>query len=147
MNARERFELTRQYVQRLHEVQLALMFDCDDWAPPTIRANTEKPDPTAKRAIYNVDELESKLASLRREESELIEFIGVSLGIIEGVRKGFGEVYANLLEWRYIDGMTVKRISEDKNLNRTYCYELLDVAFDWIDSVGVSRILKGEAEI
>lgn len=147
MDAKSRFEATRNAIKRLDEVHLLLMYDCDDWKPPTIRTKSDKSDPTANQAIYHVDELSDKLEALRREESELLQLIGDTLAIIEAVREGFGEIYANLLEWRYIDGWTVKQIAEEKKLNRTYCYQLVDIAFDWIDSVGVSRLLSGQHEL
>ncbi len=147
MMARDRFELTRKYIERLDEVHNLIMYECDDWKPPTIRARGEKSDPTANRAAYNVDELAEKLAALRREESELLEFIGLTIAIIEGVRSGFGEVYANLLEVRYVDGWTWARISDDYGIKRSTGYNLLAIAFDWVDSVGVSRLLAGDTEV
>ena len=147
MNAKERFQRTKRAVKRLHEVQLQIMYGCDDWKPPQVKTKTDKSDPTANKAIYNVDELGEKLEALRKEETELTDFIGVSLAIIEAVRNGFGEIYANLLEWHYMDGLKIAQISEDEGINRTYCYQLIEVAFDWIDSVGVSRLLNGETEV
>lgn len=147
MNARERFEATRKAIPRLHDVQLAIMYECDDWKPPAVKAHTQTADPTASRAIYRVDELAEKLDALRAEERELTQLIGETLAIISAVRDGFGEIYANLLEWHYIDGMKWVQISKDKEINRTYCYQLVDIAFDWVDSVGVSRLLRGEVEV
>ena len=146
MDARERFEQTRKAIERLDYVHALLMSGGEDWKPANV-GKSGTSDPTAARAIKNVDELAEKLEALRQEETELTDFIGVSLAIIEGVRSGFGEIYANLLEWRYIDGQTWTQISKDKKLNRTYCYQLVDVAFDWIDSVGVSRLLRGEVDV
>ena len=146
MDARERFEQTRKAIERLDYVHALLMSGGEDWKPANV-GKSGTSDPTAACAIKNVDELAEKLEALRQEETELTDFIGVSLAIIEGVRSGFGEIYANLLEWRYIDGQTWTQISKDKKLNRTYCYQLVDVAFDWIDSVGVSRLIRGETEV
>ena len=94
-----------------------------------------------------VDELADKLEALRAEERELLQFIGDSLAIIAAVKQGFGEIYANLLEWRYIDGWTFMRIHKEKGLPRSTCYNLVDIAFDWIDSVGVSRLLRGQTDV
>jgi len=147
MNARERFEATRKAIPRLHDVQLAIMYECDDWKPPAVKAHTQTADPTASRAIYRVDELSEKLDALRAEERELEQLIGETLAIIAAVRDGFGEIYANLLEWHYIDGVKWAQISEDSDIKRSTCYYLRDIAFDWIDSVGVSRLLRGEVEV
>lgn len=147
MNAQERFELTRRRIARLNEVKALIMYGCDDWRPEHIHAKTDKPDPTANEAAYRVDVLGEQLDELKREEHELEQFIGVSLAIIAQVRAGFGEIYANLLDWHYIDGRTWTNISADTGIKRSTCYYLVDIAFDWIDSVGVSRLLNGEVEL
>lgn len=147
MNAHERFERTRRSVARLNEVKLLIMYGCDDWRPAHIRAKTDKPDPTANEAMHRVDVLGEQLDELKREQDELESFIGVTLAIIAQVRAGFGEIYANLLEWHYIDGRTWTNISEDTGIKRSTCYYLRDIACDWVDSVGVSRLLNGEVEL
>lgn len=147
MNAKSRFEATRAAVPRLNEVKALIMYGCDDWRPEGVRTSVATSDPTAAAAIRAVDELADKLDALRAEESELEDLIGTSLAIIEAVRRGFGEIYANLLDWYYIDGMTWTEISKEHGVNRTYCYQLVDIAFDWIDSVGVSRLLRGQTEV
>ena len=147
MNARERFRQTRKSVVRLNEVKLLIMYDCDDWKPQTVRAKHQASDPTATKATYNVDELGEKLEALRAEERELEEFIGITLAIIKAVRVGFGEVYATVLEARYVDGWKWSRIREDYGIPKSTGHYLLDIAFDWIDSVGVSRLLKGDVEV
>jgi len=123
------------------------MYECDDWTPPTTRTRTDAPDPTANRAIYAVDTLGDKLDALRAEERELETLIGETLVIIAAVKRGFGEIYAHLLEWHYIDGQTWTEISDEHDIKRSTCYYLRDIAFDWVDSVGVSRLLKGEVDV
>lgn len=146
-SARDRFELLPQAVKRLNEIKLLIMYDCDDWKPLSVRSHSETSDPTASRAIYAVDELGEKLASLRQEESELEEFIGLSLAILEAVREGFGEIYALLLERRYIDEWKWADIYETYRIKRQKGNYLIDIACDWIDSVGVSRLLRGDNEL
>ena len=147
MNAKERFTKTRHAIKRLDEIKLLIMYGCDDWKPEQPRVSGEKSDPTAATAIKNVDELADKLDALRQEERELTEFIGVSLALIAAVYNGFGEIYAHLLEWRYIDGFTWTRIHDDHGITKSRGHYLLDVAFDWVDSVGVSRLLRGDTEV
>lgn len=146
MNARERFERTRKAVNRLAEVHALIMNDCDDWKPPSVKAPGIG-DPTAARAIKNVDVIAEKLTALRKEEEELTAFIGETLRIIEAVRTGFGEIYATLLEARYIDCFTWTRIHDEKGIPKSTGHYLLDIAYDWIDSVGVSRLLWGDSEL
>lgn len=147
IDAQQRFEATRRAVTRLDEVHALIMYDCDDWKPESVRSGSQTSDPTAARAIYAVDELDEKLAALRAEERELTALIGESLAIIAAVREGFGTPYANLLEWRYIDGRTWSQLHDDYGIKRSTGHYLLGIAFDWIDSVGVSRLLRGEAEL
>ena len=151
MNARERFEATRKAVKRLAEVQALIMYDCDDWKPPGVKARHETSDPTANRAIYNVDELSEKLEALRAEESELIALIGESGDIIRAVRAGFNEQYADWLEHRYIDLWTWAQFADELGMEQKKAREKVrywcGVTFDWIDSVGVSRLLRGQVEI
>ena len=147
MNAKQRFEQTRKSITRLDEVHALIMYDCDDWKPDSVHTKSDKSDPTANKAIRNVDELEEKLAALRKEETELTDFIGLTLRIIRAVHDNFGEIYAYLLEARYIDGATWADIYERYGVKRTSGHTLIDVACDWVDSVGISRLLNGDTEI
>ena len=148
MNAKERFEQTRHAVLRLDEVHALIMFECDDWKPEGAgRVSGTISDPTATTAIRNVDEIAGKLDALRAEELELTNLIGESLAIIHAVRTGFGEIYATLLEMRYIDRRTWDEIHDAHGIPKSTGYNLVNIAFDWIDSVGVSRLLKGDTEI
>ena len=146
MSARDRFVQTRQYVIELNNIKALIMTDGDDWKPPGVKVHAVS-DPTASRAIRNVDEWGEQLAELRKRESELEHFIGVSLAIIEAVRDGLGETYAQLLDARYIDDEPWAHIQERLNINKKRGSYLLNIAFDWIDSVGVSRLLRKDYEI
>ena len=147
MSARDRFAQTRRAVVELCGIKALLEAGGDDWRPPSVKAQGVS-DPTAARAIRNVDELADKLEALRKREAELEEFIGVTLGIIEAVRKGLGEDYARLLEARYIDDLPWKHISDQmQDMTRQRGHYLMNIAFDWIDSVGVSRLLSGDYEV
>lgn len=147
MNAKERFNQTRKAIKRLNEVKLLIMNGCDDWQPVSVRSRHETSDPTANRAIYNVDILGEKLEALRDEQEELTEFIGTSLAIIEAVKAGFGEMYGNLLEWRYIDCYSYGRIEDDYGISKSTAHGRIDIACDWIDSIGVSNLLSGHVEL
>ena len=146
MSARNRFVATRKAVIELDNIHALIMTEGDDWKPPGVHVRGIA-DPTASRAIRNVDEWQDQLAELRKREDELTSYIGTTLAVIEGVRNGFGEIYANLLDWRYIDGLAWKQIHEERGINRSTGHYLICIAFDWIDSVGVSRILNDETEL
>ena len=145
--AKERFEQVKKAVARLHEVQMAIMNECDDWRPSSASSKHAISDPTANRAIRYVDEIEARLATLRAEESELTDFIGDTLVIIQAVRDGLGVKYGDVLEWRYIDCESWGYIRREYDVKKITGYRQICIAFDWIDSLGVTRILAGDYEI
>ena len=145
--AKERFEQVKKAVARLHEVQMAIMNECDDWRPPSVSSKHAISDPTANRAIRYVDEIEARLATLRAEKSELTDFIGETLVIIQAVRDGLGVKYGDVLEWRYIDCESWGYIRREYDVKKITGYRQICIAFDWIDSLGVTRILAGDYEI
>ena len=147
LTARQRFEDARAAVLRLRDVQLMIMNRCEDWRPPTARARGARPDPTASAAAYNVDELEGRLAALRAEEAELLGEIGRALAVVQAVRAGLGAKFADVLEWRYVDCMSWARIEEDFGVAKTTGAYRLDVAFDWVDSVGLVNLAAGNFEL
>ena len=146
IGARAFFEHAMDAVRRLDDVHALIMTGCDDWRPDGGRGSGIG-DPTAAKAIRNVDVLADKLDALRAEERELTATIGEALALIEAVRDGLGEGYGNLLEWRYIDCWDWGRIYDASEVKRSNGYNLLGVAFDWIDSIGVARALRGEYEL
>lgn len=147
MAARERFVKTREAVMELAQVQALIMTDGDDWKPEGAHSSGIS-DPTANRAAYNVDTWQDKLIELRGRESELQAFIGLSLRIIESVREGLGDDYASILEQRYIDCYPWRWVTVGaKQVVKRTGIQKVNVAFDWIDSMGLTRILNGDTEI
>ncbi len=142
MSARDRFVLTRRYVIELDAIKIRLMEPGDEWRPDPIKVPGPS-DPTAAQATYNVDVLGDLLDELRNREQDLENFIGVSLMVIERVRRGLGDEYANLLDWRYIDGLTW----EDCHVSKTTGKRKVGVAFDWIDSIGIDRLMREDYEL
>ena len=148
MTARDRFEQTRKAVIELWNIQ-ALIDNCGaDWKPDTVNRVPGVSDPTATRAIYLVDVWSDRLELLRAREHELIDFIGTTLAIIEGVRRGLGDEYAEILDQRYIDGLRWSQVEIDGTpVNpRTGRYKAA-IAFDWVDSVGMTGIVEGVYEL
>ena len=142
MTARERFVQTRSAVVELNNIKALIMSDGDDWKPPGVKVHAVS-DPTASRAIRNVDEWGEQLAELRKRESELEHFIGTTLAIIEAVRSGLGSDYADILDARYIDCLTWAQMDMPKSTGKMK----VAIAFDWIDSIGISKLLRGEVEV
>lgn len=142
MSARDRFVATRKAVIELDNIHALIMTDGEDWKPPGVHVKGIA-DPTASRAIRNVDEWGAQLVELRKRESELEHFIGTTLAIIEAVRSGLGADYADLLDARYIDCLTWKQMDVAKSTGKMK----VAIAFDWVDSIGISRLLRGEIEV
>lgn len=142
MSARDRFIQTRSAVVELNNIKALIMSDGDDWKPPGVKVHAVS-DPTASRAIRNVDEWGEQLAELRKREAELEHFIGVTLAIIEAVRSGLGSDYADILDARYIDCLTWKQMDVAKSTGKMK----VAIAFDWIDSIGISRLLREDYEV
>lgn len=142
MTARNRFVQTRQYVIELNNIKALIMSDGDDWKPPGVKVHAVS-DPTASRAIRNVDEWGEQLAELRKREAELEHFIGTTLAIIEAVRSGLGSEYADILDARYIDCLTWAQMDMPKSTGKMK----VAIAFDWVDSIGISKLLRGEFEV
>ena len=144
---RDRFVQTRNAVVELANIQALISEQGDDWKPDNVRGS-DVSDPTAARAIYNVDVWGEKLTHLRELENELLEFIGVTLAIIEGVRRGLGDEYADILDQRYIDGLRWCDVLVDgKSVSSATGKRKVSVAFDWIDSVGLTGVLGGDYEL
>jgi len=146
MSARDRFVATRKAIAELDNIHALIMAEGDDWKPPGVKSQGVA-DPTAAKAIRNVDEWGEQLVELRKREAELEHFIGTTLALIEAVRRGLGDDYAALLDARYIDDEPWAHIEDDHGITRQRGYYLLNIAFDWIDSVGISRLLRGEYEV
>lgn len=144
---RDRFVQTREAVIELDYIKAKLSEQGDDWHPERIKG-TEVPDPTGNKAAYNVDELGPMLEELRKREGELERFIGTTLAIIEGVREGLGDLYAAILDQRYIDGLPWSQVMyEGKQVKASTGKAKVSLAFDWIDSLGVTRVLGGDYEL
>lgn len=144
---RDRFVQTRQAVIELNEIQALIWAHGDDWKPETGRSS-ETSDPTANRACYMVDTWAGCLVDLRQRESYLIEFIGQTLEIIEGIRAGLGEEYASIVEQRYIDCYRWNDVEVNgERVPLSTGKRKVAIAFDWVDSLGVTNVLAGYYEI
>lgn len=144
-DARARFDQTRQDVMELDEVLTLIVFHGENWRPESVSSGMG--NPTESKALALIGFEERSLPYLERRRDELTEHIGRTLKVIQAVHDGFGEIYAILLEHRYIDVWPWSRIHEEYGISRQHGHYLIGVAFDWIDSVGVSKLLKGEYEL
>ena len=147
MTARERFVRTRKYVIELDAIKAKLSEHGEDWRPEGVKTQ-DIGDPTGNQAAYNIDVLGDVLEQLRNREEELETFIGQTLGLIHHVSIGLGYEYAEILDQRYIDGLEWADVRVDGHkVNRQTGNRKVSVAFDWIDSLGMTRILSGDYEL
>lgn len=144
---RARFEDARRARRRLDEIRLLIMYGLDDWKPEGARGKSGTEDPTAARAIRELDEVQPAIRDLMREREELEHSIGEALVLVESVRVGLGERYALVLDGLYIDGMTWRELRLTHGIPKSTGQQLRNVAFDWMESMGISRLLRGETEI
>lgn len=146
--ARERFNATRAAVQRLEDVQRAIMLEGEEWKPAQPRTRTHAiSNPTETRGIYRAETLPRIMDNLRREEHELIAYIGTTGNLIEAVRSGLGERYASVLEWLYIDCNDWTYIRDVYGVPKSSGSQWRNVAFDWVDSIGIKELLRGEIDL
>ena len=147
MGARDRFVQTRKAVIELDSVKAQLDNQGEEWHPERIHVRGIS-DPTASRAIYNVDVLSSVLDKLRQREEELEQFIGTTLMIIARVAEGLGKDYAQILDQRYIDGLEWKDVRVNGvGINISTGKRKVSIACDWIDSLGLEKLSRGDFEI
>lgn len=93
-------------------------------------------DPTAAAAIRN----DAILEWARREMGEACETVGDALEVLAGVENGLGRVYADVLEYRYIDGLSWGEVCMLLGTSRTTAYRYITAAHNWIDSQGLERV-------
>lgn len=146
MTARDRFVETRKAVVELGAIRARLSEHGEEWRPETVYVN-EISDPTANQAVFNVDVLGDELERLRQREKELAEFVNVSMRLIGHVKIGLGFEYADLLTKRYIDGLSWGQLVAECNRSKSTMKRMASVSFDWIDSLGVTKILRGDYEL
>ena len=143
MSARDRFAETRKAIVELESIRARLSEHGDEWRPEGVHVN-EISDPTANQAVFNVDVLGDELEQLRQREAELTEFVDVSIRLIGHVKVGLGFEYADLLTKRYIDGLPWSQMG---GRSKSTMKRMVSVSFDWIDSLGVTKILRGDYEL
>ena len=141
--ARDWLESKRRDVARLEEVQSLIMNECEEWRPETSKP-TGISDPTARQAIYRAGELAERMEALREEERDLIDSIGQALVVIESVRDGLGERYADILEAVYIDRLSMRAASDRLGVSKSSVHQWRNIALDWLDSVGIGRAVRKE---
>ena len=133
MSARDRFAKARSAVIELAQIQALISTGGDDWKPESI-GKSGNGDPTANRAVYNVDVWGVRLKELRDRESELLEIIGRVLVDIELVRGEFGSDYADILDQRYIDCLPWSQVElHGRRVKLSTGKKRVKEAFAWLD--------------
>jgi hypothetical protein len=133
MSARDRFAKARSAVIELAQIQALISTGGDDWKPESV-GKSGNGDPTANRAVYNVDVWGVRLKELRDRETELLEVIGRVLVDIELVRGEFGNDYADILDQRYIDCLPWSQVElHGRRVKLSTGKKRVKEAFAWLD--------------
>lgn len=85
-----------------------------------------------------------RACELRRRCETAEAIVGLALRVIEGVRLGMGERYAEVLDMRYVDAMPWDEVAERCGCSERTARRVRDVACDYIDSVGLAGAARGE---
>ena len=134
------FEDVARKVRRLSFLHEVMIYGLDAVQPGQGGGKASGvPDPTAGRALA-----ESSVVEAARAEACAIEdAIGAALALIEGVRRGLGEAYADVLERHYVDGASFSDVADEMGITKMTAINRRDVACDWVDMVGWRRALHG----
>ena len=69
--------------------------------------------------------------------------IGEGRRLIGRVRANLGDAFADVLQSLYIERMTVGRTACGLRISKSTVCSRRDIAMDWIDAVGLERVLAG----
>ena len=84
-----------------------------------------------------------RACELRRRCETAEAIVGRALRVIEGVRLGMGERYADVLDMRYVDAMPWDEVAQRCGCSERTARRVRDVACDYIDAVGIDGAMDG----
>lgn len=84
-----------------------------------------------------------RACELRRRCETAEAIVSRALRVIEGVRSGMGERYADVLDMRYVDAMPWDEVAERLGCAERTARRVRDVACDYIDAVGIDGAMDG----
>lgn len=90
-------------------------------------------NPTESRALWLVTEGAAWEQRLVDERERLTYVVGCALVLVEYVRDGLGETYADVLDARYVDEMEWHEVAERVGYSEPHAKRLGYVALDWLD--------------
>lgn len=102
----------------------------------------EPGDPVGKAAT-DIADFERKA---RRTEAELEAELANCSEVCEGLRKAFNLRLGDVLEDRYVNGLSWDDVAEVNDIGRRTAIRYRDAAFDWIADVGWERAKRGEGK-
>lgn len=85
-----------------------------------------------------------RAGELRAGVAEAERVVGRALRVIEGVRRGIGERYADVLDMRYVDAMPWDEVAQRMGCSERTARRVRDVACDYVDSVGMAGAMRGD---
>ena len=137
MIAREFFESASMAVRMRNAAQTVIDNEGEEWSPRPPGSNGIS-DPTARAAERAIERQNAvHEACLTRDECD--REIGSCLEVIEGIRRVFGDGFADVLDLHYIDLLPWWAVAMEVGASESTCKRRRDLMFEWLDSVGIAR--------
>ena len=142
-DARTFFEAVGKAVDAIARIDEQLMFGIEGVTrKPGMGPKPVTGDPTASAALF-AESAHARLDDLKAERESMELTVGAGLAVIEGVRAGLGERYADVLDARHVDKLTWDECADRAGVSKMTAIRDALTAYEWVDSVGWRRAIEG----
>ena len=128
------FARIRRAIKEMDECRIIIDEGADAIASGGGGAGGGEHDPTAARALFLAMHDDRVREAAKARLLVLEDTVGDALKVIERVRRGLGERYADCLDFRYIDGLSITETAERMDVSVATVKRDTNIAHDWIDS-------------
>lgn len=146
MTSREYFDALRDACARMEVVRRELwrLEDISEAFDERAAGGGGKPSGGYSDPMDRVVVLIDRRKRLSGELVELEAQVGDGLAVIEGVRRGLGDRYADVLDARCVDALSWDDAAFEVGCSKRSAMRRYDTACDWVDAVGLARARAGE---
>lgn len=139
-SARAFLASVRRSVRELDEWRYVMDEGADAYSVTSDSIGGGLGNPTESRALYLVEN-DDRIRDYARQQYELcVDVIGAGLVVIDCVRRGLGEHYADVLDGYYVDMLSFNEVAEVCGISKALALQRRDIAADWLDSLSVLDI-------
>lgn len=131
-DSRAFFGAVRRAVPRMDELRYTLEFGME-FSGCAAGRNPNPSDPTGNRAIYLADNEDALMRQAQRKIAQCEELIGVALVVIDAVRAGLGDRYADALDAHFVDCLSLHGCAHRLDISTSSVKRYLSIAQDWCD--------------